>query len=94
MAGPLGTILNVSVTTKAQASSASPPLANLYGMLVHAVPGNTVNVLVYLGSSTTPYFTLTPDASIRLDPAQCPNPGLLYLAAADGATTSGVEILL
>ncbi len=91
MAGSLGTIVNVAVTTKQQASATSLP--NLYGMTVHAAPGNTVNLLVYLGSSASAYLTLAPDDAFTFDPAQLPNITSLYLAAADGATSTAAEIV-
>jgi len=95
MAAPLGTIVQVTGVTTKQAATTSPNnVANLYGMLVHADPNNTVNLRLHLGSSATTYYTLTPDSAIRLDPAQCPNTGQLYVEAADDATASNVEIVL
>ena len=86
-----GTIVNVSVTAKQQAQSASLP--NVTGITVHAAPGNTVNLLVYLGN-TSPYLTLAPDDAVSLTFGQLPDVNLLYLAASDGSTSTAAEILV
>jgi hypothetical protein len=88
------TIINLNVTTIVPLESSNPH-PNLYGMLIHASPNNTVNVKISLaGSGSPPVFTLTPDSSIRLGPEHAANTAAVYAAAADGSTSSAVEIIL